>query len=1034
MPNPSEVEAQVRFALSQLPAKNAHHEFEHICRHLTQQFICSNVLPATGPVSAGGDQGRDFETFRTYLRKELGPQGAFLGLVSEGTIACICTTQADGLLAKLRGDIKKVCASGHPVHEVRAFTLETVPVGSRHELEAETQESYRVRLEFHDAESIANLLARPEGFWIAERFLSIPAEIRPEVAGGEGDLSTDYVERRRRWRGKASPNSTLGDFIDLKSGLREATFDQAARGDLPFWLGLMRQILANPGLPAPIQQRARYELVVATLRGTKDLRPVDDVARTYFNESLSETEPARLRDASSLLMYANGAVRRGVSSLAPAELGGWNVQLTRRIEGLVTHETPHRRASLLDALGFLGLHPVLTEADIQTPSVEVPALDHPDQDVEPSNPDDASWPADLVPTDVSRALSAWTELVENLEETPLFPIKNLADILQMLVPLWSSQPEWRKLLDLVDEAVGKRLGKTALAARARDRAVKLLQAERRLDALEEFHRAKIDWWSGDTVRGSLLAMMVIAELYLELRLPQASKSYALAVVYIAASKGDEELADLIPAGLLRAASADFVAGAWCSAVELHEIGVDAQYQLIEDGTDWHKHTAVKDALVQLTYVNACARLVDSDLAASVGAKTARIDAAGIIEEALDQVNPKDQHSWESFGDTKLVARPFADLGGVRYIRFSALGTDWTLVAANNVDSVRVAERFAAAAQVVLAALAREDLCLVKTRINVRIENREELGTAASEDIESLPSNDGREWVVRLGPIRHPDDANPNDSNIELLKMLTMILREASLLPEADFAESLERAFEKGLGHKLTPGRPYDELAAAFAPDPEPEMQRTQYKAPWDYRDGSFEAHDELRWQDGPGPTYSQERAKQLLQTRYENLAKSLRVTMAMLASSEEFRSTAGALRSKGWLDWHILTGIFNIVMNYRFPSDRFGLFSEETQKAMMQAGFQQESAAAEPVPIGSFTLDAMNQHRQLAMMSLLNHWGLECQQKTPDLPAIERLLTDRYGYWDGDVPHADPLADFEKSGSRGGLVVIQDVPPPQQED
>ena len=65
MANPSEVEAQVRFALAQLPAQNAHHDFEHICRHLTQQFICSNVLPATGPVSAGGDQGRDFETFRT---------------------------------------------------------------------------------------------------------------------------------------------------------------------------------------------------------------------------------------------------------------------------------------------------------------------------------------------------------------------------------------------------------------------------------------------------------------------------------------------------------------------------------------------------------------------------------------------------------------------------------------------------------------------------------------------------------------------------------------------------------------------------------------------------------------------------------------------------------------------------------------------------------------------------------------------------------------------------------------------------------
>ena len=101
MANPSEIEAQVRFALSQLPVHNAHHEFEHICRRLTEQFICSNVLPATGPVSAGGDQGRDFETFCTYLREELGPHGAFLGLVSKGPIAFICTIQANDLPSKL---------------------------------------------------------------------------------------------------------------------------------------------------------------------------------------------------------------------------------------------------------------------------------------------------------------------------------------------------------------------------------------------------------------------------------------------------------------------------------------------------------------------------------------------------------------------------------------------------------------------------------------------------------------------------------------------------------------------------------------------------------------------------------------------------------------------------------------------------------------------------------------------------------------------------------------------------------------------
>ena len=616
MADPSEVEAQVRFALSQLPVRNAHHEFEHICRYLTQEFICSNVLPATGPVAAGSDQGRDFETFRSYLREELGPHGAFLGLVSKRTVAFVCTTQSDDLLGKLRRDIEKACASGHPVHEIRAFTLASVPVGTRHQLVAETQEQYRVRLEFHDAESIANLLAQPKGFWIAERFLSIPAEIRPEAVASHGNLSIEYVELRNRWRDKGPPNPTLGDFVDVKTGLREATFGQEeAHADLPFWLGLVRQLLANPELPPHVQQRARYELVVATFRGTGAFRPIDNVARVYLDESLSESEPAHLLDASALLMYANTAVRAGLSALSPDELRDWNACLTSRIQNLVTHEMPHRRASLLFALGHLGLHPKPTEATIQHLSDEAQVLKHEQRSGQPFSSADVPLPDML--TDVSLTLSAWTELMGNLEETPLFPVQSLADLLHLpqLLSLWSNHAEWRELLDRVDEVIGERSGKSALAARARDRAMMLLQAGRRLDALEEFHRAKVDWWSGETVRGALLAMIFIARLYLELRLPQASKSHALAVAYVAAAKGDEDLADLVPAGLFMAADADFAAGAWYSATEMYQLALMAQHAYSKDGIDSEKHTEVDNALTNLACVSACARIVDSGLAA-----------------------------------------------------------------------------------------------------------------------------------------------------------------------------------------------------------------------------------------------------------------------------------------------------------------------------------------------------------------------------------------------------------------------------------
>ena len=190
---------------------------------------------------------------------------------------------------------------------------------------------------------------------------------------------------------------------------------------------------------------------------------------------------------------------------------------------------------------------------------------------------------------------------------------------------------------------------------------------------------------------------------------RGSKSYALAVSYIAASKGDENLADLVPAGLLKAAGADFIAGAWCSALELYELGLRAQYEFIVDGTDFDKHPAIQNALLHLSYMHACAKIVDPDVASWIDAAIARIGEKEFIEAVADVLDSKDEDYWASFGSTGLVARPFSDLGPVRYIRFSAFGADWILEVSNDIESVWMAERFAAAAQAMLAALAREEL-------------------------------------------------------------------------------------------------------------------------------------------------------------------------------------------------------------------------------------------------------------------------------------------------------------------------------------
>src|SRR5262249_62155302 len=100
-----QLRSYIRFQLAQLSARNAEHEFEHLAFQLARIRVASNLLPATGPVQAGGDQGRDFESYRTYLSTSPIRASAFAGKVSTGLITCGFTLQKK-IVPKIKNELK----------------------------------------------------------------------------------------------------------------------------------------------------------------------------------------------------------------------------------------------------------------------------------------------------------------------------------------------------------------------------------------------------------------------------------------------------------------------------------------------------------------------------------------------------------------------------------------------------------------------------------------------------------------------------------------------------------------------------------------------------------------------------------------------------------------------------------------------------------------------------------------------------------------------------------------------------------------
>lgn len=1014
-PTPDQLAAQIRFALADLSTRSGHHTFEEVCRHFARQRISSNVLPATGPVSTGGDQGRDFETFRTYLRDELGESGAFAARSSDGPLAFACTLQQDGLAAKLRSDVDTIMASGTEVAGIYAFCTAPLAVAARHKLIDEVKEAQGVELHVFDGPALAEHLADADLFWIAERYLSLPAALAPPRPAGESDLPQWYLDDRKRWRDRGHANPTLGELLDLKNGLRHATFQPQAREDLPFWLGLVADLTGDLA-PFEVRQRARYEFAVAQIRGLGNLRPAEAAVRAYFDELEAEDDPAPLGDVVTVLSYAATATSAGHSDLEPAYLRSVIDRLRNHLHTLLAADPPPtRRAALLEVQGHAGL---LMDPTALEPRSAEEAAELPDAATMIDMASDAQLPSNIgdhwVPIDRDEAMTAWRQLAELLPATPLFPVDDFARVLTFLMPLLIDQPGWRELEDAVDEAVARVEGDAAVAARARDRAMRLLQADRILEALHELHRAKEKWWGGDTLRGALLSMLMIARAYAELGLAHAAKQYALAVAAAADGSGADDVTDMIPRGVLTASEIDYAAGAWCSALGLAEIGMIAAHQYVDLDTDNATAEHLPKAVTTIGNVLRAARQFElASIADNAQRIAEQIGVADDLDKILAEAPEWNSKDWQAIADEQLLGRPFDDLGEECIIRFAALGTTWTLHTVNDYPHVAAAERLAAAIQIFLVELADDDLCLLSTHIDIAIallDDEDDPRVGAQWEA----SNHGRRWTIRLTPVRRGTPMDPEAVFNELLDAVTDLFVDLSMLPGAEYIAAAERAFVRGLGHKLTAARPYDELASWLPPD---RFLNTpdRGKLPWPQAAGPVHEHPQLPWPDGPGPTYSLEQAQEMLGNRYEFFATAMNRTLPRLQADPAFLAIVRELRAEGWLDWHILTAANGIALNVRLAAR--GLNTPEAMRdprrraESQRLAFEPETDDDPDGPLDLFTRDNLDQHRSLAMLSLVRHWNLEARQRTPDVAAIEELLAARYAYWTDDINHSDPFPD-----------------------
>lgn len=1002
-----QTKAEIRFALNQLAARNGQHEFETLSRMLARATVTRNVLPATGPVAAGGDQGRDFETYHTEMAGQTQQLGRDLGIRDGDGVGFTCTLQQDDIGSKIRGDVDKILADGAAVRFVLAYCEVNIPVGRRHDLQRQVRDRHGVHLEIFDGNGIAELLAQHATFWIAEEYLHLPGRALPPPPDRPGWYEADLA----RWRATTGPVVSWGHYVDLTGCLRYAYFNREGREDIPFWLDKLAPLLGDD-VPGLLRHAARHQTVVAHHLGLGSMRPVDELTAAEIDAATTSADQNVIADATVLLLLACAAFARGETSHTADRIMVWNRALTGRIdELLIGGPHPGEACSLLESLAALKMQPDLHQAaaDGHVYQAADATTDFTVGERLQAVTENGLTPIDVPSVDRSGAMDAFARLAEILPDVPLYPVEHASRFLTLNTPLLIDEPQFDALVEVFDRRLAASLGDDAAADKALDRASALFDAGRLLDGLRHLHRARLSLFHGEAGPRLIEATLATAAAYQQLRLYSAAKYYGL----VAAALTQREDSDLYSMGLFKAAAADYHQGNLASSTQLNRAALVAHGLLAEQAFDLDRHPWLSDALFEFINTKALADKLGAPYKDLVDDAIAEAGVSGFLGSFIDGLSSKGPLWWDQMDIDQHVAHivqqlgrpPFADACLYRRVRFQCLGVTWTIEFGNQEPDVAVGERFTATLQITLAHLAVADPALLPTSVKVLVTAGTPGTDLAIEQVDSTPTETC--FRCTLAATEHRSREVHNTVAQQTLAAVATVIVTVSTLPDDQWKLLLDQAFEADLPSITTFAMPHDAALRDTIRNHHLHLALDEQRPLLGHDTACPNAGPGLEFPSTPGPGYTRSHSHDEVRFKYEDLPRRMRPTLAALRQAPAFADMVAVLRKRGWLDWHILLAVHGVAKNARllFRSPH----SPDDLEAVREL-FLAAEPEDDPVPLRFFSMAALEQALELTLpASAITMWKLTLRQHSIDIDAARRLLMTRYGWASDDIEHDDPF-------------------------
>lgn len=964
MATPDQVIQHVKFALEGLSERNAHHEFEHACRHLARYRIAFNLLPATGPVAAGGDRGRDFETFPTFVGGIV--EGKFSAETPNAKLAFACSLDRQ-VSRKGRDDVAKIMARQPSPDVIYFFSSRPVPIAQRQSLQDWAKSDHNVRLELLDREAIAELLVDAEVFWIAARYLAIPLEVFPVSTEPE----SEYERLKKKWFGNGAKVERYAEFIEIKRAARNALVH--AKSDLTIWIRLLAEfegIVTN----AHERRQVTYEILALTMRQTRSLVGQEERIRTFFSD-IERLSPDELENAETIRTYTTTAVKMHEASIANEELDRWRDSLRKVINaGIASPASTNQLCHFLRLRGRFALHEELFRGR---------------------------------PLDLSEVKADWLELTRKLNNAPVFPLEDFHNELLEIEALLESNPIFDDVLLELRPLLSDRAGAAAVAESHFDRAEQFFNTNQTLRSLRELHQARLLWFSEATLGPSTLCCLLVARSYRRLGLNFAAMYYALVAGFICANSTDDTLRSRVHEAIHDAAEAAFLQGHRCLFFEFIPGALAIQHHTSPEGLDVEKSIRLQWLVENLPIALHLTKELNPDVFDTAWRRIVEWGFESVASERMpwfaEALAKRETANLGEHLHRMFVGPPYSDAGGHCEVLWSALGVEWRFRWVNGYAEFRVAAEVVAFFQMAVAELGGTDLDVVPGKFLADIDLTDDDQFAA----ERVPDNELYRWQFKIPRSIVPGTGGVESFRTAMLKTTLQIIRGISVMQNEQFFGVVEKEMAPRLLAQDFFARRFPELLDFFGCNQRFGLiGRVNFTSAIATEGWHSMCPPVLEWVNTIHPRFNEAEELKRIEQRYSVGLDGLRFTLPRVVNNPDFRRRMDILRAQGWKDWHLLLAMLNAAANYR-ATLKLGANADiqEFQKGLKAEVFSAETAERPEVPVDQFSVSALKMFLLMATCSALEAESLELHQQTPNIDGLFKYAGARWRYFDLDVTH-----------------------------